>query len=109
MSLIDRYKETLQGQGVQQNITAYKKRRNKTKIYLLIIVLAIGIPAYFFIFKRYTYCSSNIGVVSGPTNVISTIGISCGVETVMYSVIAALSIALLVFITLKALKYKKIG
>ena len=109
MGLIDKYKDALREQGLRQNVPVYKVRHNKTNIYLLLLIIAVGAPIYILIYGNYAYCNSNVGVIGSVVPVTSTIAISCGIDAIMYSITAALVIALMVFLVLKALKYRRIG
>jgi ABC-type Fe3+ transport system permease subunit len=111
-NLIDRYKETLKEQGVRKSVPAYKIKKDKTTLFLLIVVLAVGLPLYLLIFQNYSSCTvydNGLLSVEGSIGAPFNLYINCGVNTLMYSIAAALFIAIMVFLILKALKYRRIG
>lgn len=112
MGLIDRYKDSLKREGIHENLQVYKVRHNRKNVFLVLLVLVVGIPTYFLIFRSYGACTVNakaLSLVNTSSVLNNGFSVGCGVDAAMYAVIAALAIALLVFIVLKSMRYKRVA
>ncbi|MCL4376173.1 hypothetical protein M1558_01625 [Candidatus Parvarchaeota archaeon] len=111
MSLADKYREELKSQGINVEINSVKIKKDRTKLILLIIGIALAIPLYFLIFTNYNSCSIYAATLSSTTSSVSSVSGSfyfkCGLNSIMYSVSAALLIFLILLIALKIIRKRK--
>jgi ABC-type Fe3+ transport system permease subunit len=104
MGLVDRYKEELKSQGIDVNIKGTKLKKDRTNLLLGIIGAAMAIPIYFLIFTNYNECTVYAGKISGVSSATGSFYLKCGVNSMMYSVAAALLIFIVILVILKALR-----
>ncbi|MCW1294425.1 MAG: hypothetical protein OH338_00070 [Candidatus Parvarchaeota archaeon] len=111
MSLADKYKEELKSQGINVEINSVKIKKDRTKLILAIIGIALAIPLYFLIFTNYNSCSIYAAALSSASGGVSSISGSfyfkCGLDAIMYSVSAAILIFLVLLIILKIVRRRK--
>ncbi len=111
MSLADKYREELKSQGINVEIKSIKIKKDRTKLFLAIIGIVLAVPLYFLIFTNYNSCSVTAAALSSSTAGVSSISGSfyfkCGLNAIMYSVSAALLIAIILLIILKITKKKR--
>ncbi|MCL4391610.1 hypothetical protein M1112_02855 [Candidatus Parvarchaeota archaeon] len=112
MSLVDKYKEELKSQGITVDIRGTNPKKDRTKLILIIVGLALSIPIYFLIFTNYNSCSAYAVSLSNSTAGSSSyttesFSLKCGINSVMYSVSAALLIFIVLLILLKIFKRRK--
>ena len=111
MSLADRYKEELKSQGINVEINSIKIKKDRTKLFLIIIGIVLALPLYFLIFTNYNSCSVTAAALSSTTKGISSISGSfyfkCGLNAVMYSFSAALIISIILLIILKIMRKRR--
>jgi len=111
MSLADKYKEELKSQGINVEINSIKIKKDRTKLIIAVIGIALAIPLYFLIFTNYNSCSVAAAALSGTTKGISSISGSfyfkCSLNAVMYSVSAALIISIILLIILKIIRKRR--
>ncbi len=110
MGLADRYKETLKNEGVNVKIDTYKRKADKTKLYVAIIVVAFGIPLFFMISQNYSYCTAdatNILHSYGGSGVGGSFYLKCGTNAALYSSAAFLVLAISAMLMIKIVKYRK--
>ncbi|EFD93168.1 MAG: hypothetical protein BJBARM5_0037 [Candidatus Parvarchaeum acidophilus ARMAN-5] len=114
MSLVDRYREELKSQGINVDIQGTKIKKDRTKLFLFIIGAAIAIPVYFLIFTNYNACvvyAGNLSAVSGGSSsaLNGSFYLKCGVNSIMYSVAAALLIFIILLILMKIFVRRRAG
>jgi hypothetical protein len=110
MSLADKYKEELSSQGINVEITGIKIKKDRRKLILAAIGAIIAIPLYSLIFTNYSSCSISAAALSGGVSSLSgSFYFKCGLNSAMYSVSAAIFIFLILAITLKILKKRKVS
>lgn len=112
MGLVDKYREELKSQGINIDIQGTKPKKDRTKLFLAIIGIAIAIPLFYAIFTGYNACvlsASQLSSVSAsPSSVLNgPFSFKCGVNSIMYSAAAALLIFIILMILLKIFRRKK--
>ena len=112
MSLVDKYKEELKKEGVEINIQGTKIKKDRTKLFITLIRIALVVPIYFVIFSNYNSCimyATNLsGSTSSSTTLTGSFYLKCGVNSIMYSVSAALVIFIILLLILKVIKGRMI-
>ncbi|MEM0143166.1 MAG: hypothetical protein QXL94_04345 [Candidatus Parvarchaeum sp.] len=110
MSLVDKYKEELKSQGINVDIKGTKIKKDRTKLILAIIGILIAIPIYFLIFTNYNACIVSANDLSsstaGPVSSAGSFYLKCGVNSIMYSISAALLIFIILLILMKVFRKK---
>ncbi len=113
MSLVENYKEELKSQGINVNLKGTKIKKDRTKLYLMIIGIIIAIPTYLAIYKNYDYCSVLSAQISSSTAGSSSSAVSgsflikCGVNSSLYAVVAAILIFIILLLFLKLLEMRR--
>ena len=112
MSLVDKYSEELKSQGIDINMHGTKIKKDRTKLFLVIIGAAIAIPIYSLIFANYNACIVYAGSLStssagSSSSLMGSFSLKCGTNSVMYSVSAAILIFIILMLILKILRTRK--
>ncbi|MCL5101256.1 MAG: hypothetical protein M1348_01440 [Candidatus Parvarchaeota archaeon] len=113
MGLSENYKETLKSSGIKSDLETYKPKRRHVYIIILIVVIAIAAPTYFLIFQNYTTCYGAANYLSMNTSgsnaqtITNSFSFKCGMNSILYSSIIALVIAIISLFLLKVLKTAK--
>ena len=111
MGLADNYREELKSQGINVEISSVKIKKDRTKLILAVIGIALAFPLYFLIFTNYNSCSIYASalsrITSSPSSISGSFYFKCGLNAVMYSVSAALLIFLVLLIILKVIRKRK--
>ncbi|MGC8533309.1 MAG: hypothetical protein ACP5MV_01620 [Candidatus Parvarchaeum sp.] len=111
MSLADKYKEELKSQGINVEINSIKIKKDRTKLILAIIGIALAIPIYFLIFTNYNSCSIYAAALSstagGTPSISGSFYFKCGLNAIMYSVSAAILIFIVLLIAVKIIRRGK--
>ncbi|MCL4398748.1 MAG: hypothetical protein M1322_04090 [Candidatus Parvarchaeota archaeon] len=108
MSLADKYREELKSQGINVEIKGIKIKKDRTKLILILIGIALAIPIYFLIFTNYNSCSIYALALSGGVSSVSgSFYFKCGLNAIMYSVSAVLLISIILLIILKVIRKRR--
>ncbi len=114
MSLADKYKEELKGQGIKTDFKTFKPKKDRTRAIIVTVAIVLAAVSYSAVYQNYNACSMSANYLStsnaGSTNstpVNTSFSLTCATNLVMYSVTIALMIAIIVLLILKALRLRK--
>lgn len=110
MRLEEIYNEKMKNENIDARIGIYREKRPHYLLMIILAVIVVGIPNYFFLYKTGTTCfTGQSPVQTNSTLVSSTLSLGCTTSFALYVFASALELLIIALILLKFIEYRKVA